>query len=356
MEHGFPPTTDWTSISPATIVAHVTMLLLVFGSIGGLFLTRKRTASSADIWIWAAVILSAPLGATVAYHTLDYFGKGAAGPFLVGYVLFTWLVSFTGIARSHRSLNLQQKSSPMGCSIACLVTLGLLIMFSLPAVPQVREAARRSQCKNNLKQLGLALSNYADIYEAFPASQTGTPPMSWRVGIASYIDSNDILETYDETQTWDSLANESVAKRRCPVYACPSRRSPIGRADRRGRILTDYAMTTGDGTLANLKSRTPAGITDGTSNTLAIVEASGLNIVWTEPRDAQVDREPLGINFKGTGKSDSPGLMSSWHVGGAQAAFADGTVRFISQDIDPGVLKALTTVNGGESVEGWDAP
>lgn len=335
------------------VVAHVAMLLLVLGSVGGLFLTRKRAASSTDIWIWAAVILAAPLGAVIAHQTLDRFGKDAAGSFLVGYVFFVWLVSFVGMKRCHRSLKSQEKSSPLGCSISCLIALGLLIMFLLPAVPQAREAARRSQCKNNLKQLGLALHNYSDVWGSFPKSQTGNPPMSWRVCVAPYIDSNDILNSYDQTETWDSLANEPLAKRQPPVYACPSRRMPSDHLDEHGRMLTDYVMATGDQTLADMDSRKPGDIADGASNTLAIVEATGLNIVWTEPRDAQVGREPLGINFKGKGKFDSPGLMSSWHVGGAQAVLADGSVRFLSQDIDPAVLKALTTANGGEPVGDW---
>jgi hypothetical protein len=350
MEHGFPPSISLSTVSTAMVVAHVAMLLLVLGSIGGLFLTRKRAASSTDIWIWAAVILAAPLGAVIAHHTLDRFGKDAAGSFLVGYVFFVWLVSFIGMTRCHRSLKSQEKSSPLGCSISCLIALGLLIMFLLPAVPQAREAARRSQCKNNLKQLALALANYLDTHGVYPTANAGDPPVSWRVGIAPFIDGNDILETYDQAQTWDSENNEPLAKRECPVYMCPSRRAPLPATDDQGRFFTDYAMLNGPQTFGEFHPRVPAGIIDGASNTMAIVEATGLNIIWTEPRDAQVNREPLGINFKGTGRSDSPGIMSSWHVGGAQAAMADGSIRFISQNIDPAVFKALTTAIGGENI------
>ena len=81
------------------------------------------------------------------------------------------------------------------------------------------------------------------------------------------------------------------------------------------------------------------------------VEAVGLNIVWTEPRDADVSRVPIGVNLKGTGKTDSPGLMSSYHQvngGRAMMVLADGSVRFINQSIDPHALKSLTTIAGGE--------
>ncbi|MFT5326693.1 MAG: prepilin-type processing-associated H-X9-DG protein [Planctomycetaceae bacterium] len=351
MEHGFPPSVSLSTISTEMVVAHVTMLLLVFGSVGGLFLTRKRSASSTDIWIWAALILAAPLGAVITHQTLNRFGKDAAGPFLYGYVFFVWMISFVGMVRCHRSLKTQQKSSPMGCSISCLIALGLLIMFLLPAVPQAREAARRSQCKSHLKQIGIALLNHLDEHGSFPHASVGNPTVSWRVQILPHFDQQKLFEKYDQKSPWDSEVNDPIARIQVSGMSCPSRRNPPNGVSDNGRFFTDYTMLTGPGTFSgNFEPRNPAGIKDGASNTLAVVEAAGLNIIWTEPRDANVDREPLGINFKGKGEFDSPGLMSAWHLGGAQATFADGSVRFISQDIDPAVLKALTTVDGGEQL------
>ncbi len=91
-------------------------------------------------------------------------------------------------------------------------------------------------------------------------------------------------------------------------------------------------------------------MTDGLANTLAVTEATGLNIVWTEPRDAELGRNPLGINLAGDETSASRGIASSWHEGLVNAAMADGSVRSLSENIDPQVLKALTTISGGEPV------
>ena len=257
--------------------------------------------------------------------------------------------------RSHRSIKRQQESSPFGYSIVCLVGLGIFIMLSLPAVPQAREAARRSQCKNNLKQIGIALHNYMDSYGSFPLAVDGEPAISWRVRILPFNDQPGLYEKYDQQAAWNSEQNLPIAAIMVPGLQCPSRREPPSGSNEKGYSFTDYTMLTGPGTFSGeFEPRATQGIADGASNTLAVVEAAGLNIVWTEPRDAQAGREPLGINFKGEGKSDSPGIMSSWHAGGANAAFADGAVRFLSQNIDPAVLRALTTVDGNDSVEGWD--
>ncbi|MDA1164252.1 MAG: DUF1559 domain-containing protein [Planctomycetota bacterium] len=351
MEHGFPPGTNWQSATAETVIMHVLMLFLVIGSVAGLFLSRRRPAKKSDIWCWNSLVIGAPIGAAMVSSGLDSFAKDAARPFLIGYVLFVWLVCLVGMALCHVALKRNEEASPLGCSVSCLLSLGLTIALLLPAVPQAREAARRSQCKNNLKYLGLALHNYLDVYQSFPMASSGQPPMSWRINVAPYIDGNSIVDEYDQTQTWDAKENEHLAKRQIPVYMCPSRSKPLEGTDEQGRFLTDYTMLTGPATFSgNLAPRTPQQFTDGTSNTLAIVEAAGLNIVWTEPRDAEVGKQPLGINLKGAGEFDSPGLMSSWHVGGAHAAFADGSVRFLSQDIDPSVLKALTTVDGDEQL------
>jgi hypothetical protein len=329
MEHGFPPGVDWQTAPGPAIAAHVLMLALVLSSVGGLFLTRRRPATTSYMWGWAVVIMFAPLGAVLVRGMLGIYAKTAATPFLIGYVLFVWLVSLAGIIRGHISLRKQGKSTAVGCVIVSLVALGLLITAMLPAVPNAREAARRSQCQNNLKQLGIALLNHLDEHGSFQK----------------------LFENYDQSSPWESEPNDSIARTQVSGMMCPSRHDQPNRAGEPRRFFTDYTMLTGPGTFSgNFTPRTQDGITDGASNTLALVEATGLNIVWTEPRDAHVDREPLGINFNGSGKNDSPGMMSSWHVGGAQAVFADGSTRFLSQDIDPTVLKALTTVSGGESL------
>ena len=80
------------------------------------------------------------------------------------------------------------------------------------------------------------------------------------------------------------------------------------------------------------------------------MEACGTRIVWTNPQDVDVDSATIGINLPGREPGFSDGITSSHHTGGAQAALADGSVRFISADTDPNILKALLTVDGKEPV------
>ncbi len=118
-----------------------------------------------------------------------------------------------------------------------------------------------------------------------------------------------------------------------------------------GRYFTDYAMLTGRGafSLPNNPIR-KRDVGDGLSNTLAVTEASGLNIVWTEPRDAETDSQTIGINLAGDEHSESRGIASSRHPNGAHVLFADGSVKLLDENIDPQVLKALPTIGGDEPV------
>lgn len=88
---------------------------------------------------------------------------------------------------------------------------------------------------------------------------------------------------------------------------------------------------------------------DGASNTAIVAEACGQQIVWTEPRDIELTDENLGINLPGHKSGQSIGSWSSYHQNGAHTVLADGSVRFLSVNTDPRVLRAITTVNGGEN-------
>ncbi len=90
---------------------------------------------------------------------------------------------------------------------------------------------------------------------------------------------------------------------------------------------------------------------DGTSNTLLLVEASGRNIVWTEPRDADTALQPIRINLPGASVYDSPSLLSTYHPGGANVVMADGSTFTLPPKIDPKILKALTTTNGNDPAD-----
>ncbi len=230
--------------------------------------------------------------------------------------------------------------------VVLLACGGLLLALLLPAVQAAREAARRSQCSNNLKQIAVALLNYHEVYRSFPpaviTNDDGTPMRSWRVAILPYANQEGLFDQYDFDVPWDHPNNESLTSIPLTQYQCPSV-PPSGECD------ANYVMVVGQGTLGGkpnegVKMRD---ITDGTSNTIAVIEIGGSGIHWMEPRDLTVEEVITHITDPGA----SP--FKPTHPFGVNVAMADGSVSFIPNSIDPNTLRALLTRSGGEIVGGF---
>ena len=329
------------------LTIHTVGLLLILASCIRLFLTTRRPVRRTDLIWWVFAILLAYI---VALRLPEHLVVADA-VFLsvIGYAFWLWLVAVTGVVLTVYRLRYPARALKMGCLFTFLGTPSLLVVMAVSASPLAREATRRATCRSHLKQIGLALHNYVDADGVFPAAASGEPAVTWRVLLLPYLDQKPLYAVYDRAKTWDSPANNALAMRRVSVYECGSN---VHHEDSLGRFHTDFVMVTGNGTFGGNPAGTKlADITDGTLNTIAIVEASGLQIVWTEPRDFDATTQPIGINLKGTGSTDSPGMMSSNHRGGAHVLMADGSTRFISQSIDSAVLKKLTTIAGGDVVD-----
>ena len=219
----------------------------------------------------------------------------------------------------------------------------VLIALLLPAVQSAREAARRAQCVNNLKQIGLAFHNYASANNGFPAtaitSPDGKPLLSWRVAILPYIEQQPLYQKFKLDEPWDSPHNKELIKYMPQIYACPSG-NMVG-----GPNTTTYRVFSGKGALLDpARPTTIAEVTDGTSNTIMVVEAKQA-VPWTKPDelpfDPDVAAHPPAPLF-GAG---------SFHPGGFNAAFADGSVRFIKLSINLNTLRALITKAEGEVID-----
>lgn len=222
--------------------------------------------------------------------------------------------------------------------LVVLCILAGLVAFLLPSVRRAREPARRTQCRNNLKQIGLALHNYHDAFGAFPPAYTidadGKPLHSWRTLILPYIDQQPLYNQIDLSKPWDDPINAEVfQKANVYGYACPSHTE--------AKEKTTYvAIVTPNSILKPGSSCAIRDITDGTSNTILVMEVdSDHALPWMMPQDA----DESWLRSIGETKKHS-------HAGGVHALFADGAVRFVSQNISLPTLQGLITVDGGEKV------
>ena len=220
--------------------------------------------------------------------------------------------------------------------------LGLTIVFVLvallfPARRGSREAARRTQCKNNLKMIALALHNYESVYHALPPAYTvdadGKPLHSWRTLILPFVEQLDRYKSIDLTKPWDDPANADALKTVPYVYRCPGVALPPN--------FTSYLGIVGSNACFHPTApRAFSEITDGTTETLMVIEVAQEHAVhWMAPHDAS---EEMVLNFGNDGKLA--------HIGGTQAALADGSVRFLSENLNTETLRALISIAGNDRV------
>lgn len=246
--------------------------------------------------------------------------------------------------RTGGSAQTHSQSARQGYSIvsvlAVLCILMILVALFLPSGRRAREASRRSQCRNNLKQIAIGLHNYEETYGALPPAFTvddeGRRLHSWRTLILPYIDQLKLYETIDLSRPWDDPANAAARKTAIDVFDCPS-------GERDSNETTYMALVGPDACFAGSKPRAFPEFHDGLSNTLMVVEVSRDQAVhWMAPHDT-------GRQFLRSLASDS----QTDHTGGFQAALGDGTVRFINLNVPAETRNALITVAGGEEPGEW---
>ncbi|QDU95331.1 DUF1559 domain-containing protein [Lignipirellula cremea] len=219
------------------------------------------------------------------------------------------------------------------------------VALLLPAVETARESARRAQCDNNLKQIGIALHMYHEAHRSFPPAfitdENGKPMHSWRVLILPYMEQAGLHNQYDFDEPWDGPNNRQLMER-CPsVFRCPS--------DPGDPSSTLYQVVVGPGTGWKANAGTKIqDITDGTSRSIAVFEADGPGRNWLDPTALTLD-EVLPAAEKTPGREADPRHP---HPGGRQIMFFDASTRFLSESIDPKVLRQLLLINDGEVING----
>lgn len=271
--------------------------------------------------------------------------------------------------------------------LVVIAIIGILIALLLPAVQAAREAARRGSCKNNLRQMGLALQNYHSAVGAFPPGVLGTSGNAnqlnhtWMTMVLNYAEQTSIHQTYDFRVRFDNAKNAAAVLVKVPIYMCPSMRDDLVN-NQYGP--SHYAANAGtqpganDGVLFPMSCVRFQDIRDGTSRTIAAGELAYYVGGWAQGAvNTGGGGGCGGGGGGGTGQafarsvlrwwqyasSTAPGInppqtasncerqlqFSSVHTGGGHFVFADGHADFLSDTLDVNIFRALLTRSGGEA-------
>ena len=287
--------------------------------------------------------------------------------------------------------------------LVVIAIVAVLISLLLPAVQNAREAARRSQCKNNLKQIGLALHNYHDQFQVFPPgwigidSATNLPSVDggvsgfgWAALILPHLDQKALHSQMDFDVSLIDPRNKVALDRVINGYVCPSDVAPgpfweimeegsgnpfspsviLPKANYVGNFGTEAAedictdptkQCMGDGAMYHLSSVNIAGFRDGTSSSFFVGErrsntSNAASPHWHStwvgvvPEGEEAVARVMGVaDHTPNHASSHLDDFSSAHLGGAHFLMGDGAVRFVTTSTDTDLFKALATIAGGES-------
>ncbi|WP_165441645.1 DUF1559 domain-containing protein [Rubinisphaera italica] len=270
-----------------------------------------------------------------------------------------------------------------------IAIIAVLVSLLLPAVQQAREAARKMSCKNNLKQLSLGIIQYADIYSCYPPAYDRYDDdtmnihkelWSWTPRILPFIEQADL---YDQMRLDESIgfpSNIKPARTILPIVQCPS--APANRLCSVTSSIpgcedmaeTNYVCVTstlervpgrvgfrnGSGLLIYDDWLPTKSATDGLSSTILLTESDKTipNHLGSVCQGVEYQGYIWGYFASATAyyginnpqKTVYGDHIFSYHPGGANFSFADGHVKFISENIDQTLLEALTTRAGGEVI------
>ena len=287
--------------------------------------------------------------------------------------------------------------------LVVIAIIAILIALLLPAVQQAREAARRSTCKNNLKQIGLAMHNYHDTHSVLPPGlfgyhngdlAGGLKRSCWMQQILPFIDQANLynqIAPYADSNTFANAVPANIRNSLIPSLMCPS--DPAGPALTDDGFQGNYVMcatgnltsaypangTGHDGMFYAISSTRFRDVTDGTSNTLMGSEviirgssgpgtgggaywnanAGGYGFATFEVPNTTVSDEtdickstsfPRAPCISGMPNGSGYVFARSYHVGGVHGLLADGSVRFISENINHSTYHALGSRALGEVI------
>jgi len=247
-----------------------------------------------------------------------------------------------------------------GDAATTTVVVAVGVALLLPAVQAAREAARRTQSQNNLRQLALAMHNHHDAFKKFPSGTIANDDLkpeerlAWTVSLLPFLEQQAIYQQIDQQKGWKDAANSDWASVHIQTLENPN--AIDAAEDEYGHIHYVGISGYGDDSAKLPRNHKRAGvfgydatasireITDGTSNTLMFSEASKDYGPWMQGGKSTIR------GFSKQPYINGPDGIGSTFRGGCNMALCDGSVRFISENIDNTVLEALSTTRGGEVV------
>jgi type II secretory pathway pseudopilin PulG len=279
--------------------------------------------------------------------------------------------------------------------LVVIAVIGLLVALLLPAVQQAREAARRSSCLNNMKQIGLAIAQYELSKKTYPPSNTDDiwnwdmfpteRNHSWASVIMPYIEESALKDKINFSISSLDPAIQSAAGTIVPIYRCPSYTGPaltgdahyqagkyaIGNYVSIGATDVDHVYAVSlkpEGVIFPVSKIRPKDVTDGLSNTMFIAESREEKLrVWIDGRTGSYTAlafgnglspysQPVALNYTPYYVADLKCAYgpSSMHPGGANHLFGDGSVHFLLDTISKATYMGLCTRAGKEILDNVD--
>jgi prepilin-type N-terminal cleavage/methylation domain-containing protein/prepilin-type processing-associated H-X9-DG protein len=298
--------------------------------------------------------------------------------------------------------------------LVVIAIIAILIGLLIASVQKIREVASRMTCANNLKQMALALLNYESTYQRLPPANTNNPFHSWPVFILPFIEQENLNKQYDMNKNWFDPINNKATQTQVKTFMCPSspenQNRPALDNKNINAAISDYTVPGGlTGNFMDFCKNNGIGvpqntsnwavlnghgigtsindISDGASNSFLVYESGGrpkhyisgkvigeanssfvcnnnyvkngitVGAAWADPGGGS----PVhGFNKDGTQCSGACVINCtnnqeaySFHSGGMNASFADGSIRYINENISIVTFAALVTMAGGEVISDY---
>lgn len=285
--------------------------------------------------------------------------------------------------------------------LVVIAIIAVLVALLLPAVQQAREAARRSQCKNNLKQFGVALSAYHETFNLLPSGWIAVDPTTkamsphaglsgagWALMLLPFMEQTTLYESFNPNVAIHDPVNQNLIRKHLVAHVCPSDShrdewvindeatgAPLATLATSNYVgsfgtieldgcenapgtapVTAWGQCLGDGVFYHNSKISMRDLVDGSSNTVFVGErrtdaSQGWYSTWSGsvPEGEEAFARILGIMDHTPNHSDTHlDDFSSQHVGGTHFLFGDGQVRFVTENIDDVTYKAIGTIAGSE--------